>query len=64
MYGLALHQAYEYYVHYPYDKLWLKIYVSTVAAAIPRFFLFRWPSDPTLLIVLAAGRWGLCCVSF
>ena len=35
LYGLALHQAYEYYVHYPYDKLWLKIYVSAAAAAIP-----------------------------
>ncbi|TBU38249.1 hypothetical protein BD309DRAFT_874754 [Dichomitus squalens] len=28
LYGLALHQAYLYYVNYPYDKRWLKIYVS------------------------------------
>ncbi|KAM5542952.1 hypothetical protein V8D89_003336 [Ganoderma adspersum] len=30
LFGLALHQAYEYYVHYPYDKPWLKIYVAVV----------------------------------
>ncbi|KAI1785193.1 hypothetical protein LXA43DRAFT_976344 [Ganoderma leucocontextum] len=30
LYGLALHQAYEYYVNYPYDKLWLKIYSCLV----------------------------------
>ncbi|PIL33444.1 hypothetical protein GSI_04066 [Ganoderma sinense ZZ0214-1] len=30
LYGLALHQAYEYYVNYPYDKRWLKIYVTMV----------------------------------
>ena len=28
LFGLALHQAYEYYIHYPYDKPWLKTYVN------------------------------------
>ncbi|KAI0749972.1 hypothetical protein C8Q80DRAFT_1164904 [Daedaleopsis nitida] len=30
LYGLALHQAYQYYVNYQYDKLWLKVYVAIV----------------------------------
>ncbi|KAI0709760.1 hypothetical protein C8Q76DRAFT_78668 [Earliella scabrosa] len=32
LYGLALHQAYHYYVSYPYDKLWLKCQVALVLA--------------------------------
>lgn len=36
LFGLALHQAYQYYVSYPEDKVWIKYYVRIALLLAPK----------------------------
>ncbi|TBU36596.1 hypothetical protein BD309DRAFT_713759 [Dichomitus squalens] len=30
LYGVALHQSFQYYKEYPHDKTWIKVYVAVI----------------------------------